>query len=131
MALQGHTFSKQERICDKKDIAALLAAGRWCREGVLKACYAENGLDFSRVLISVPKRYFKRAVKRNLLKRRIREAYRLQKGLLVPVEQRSLAGMTDSAARGFDILFQYDAADVAEFAAIFEDVAAVLRRIAK
>lgn len=34
------------------------------------------------IIVSVPKRNFKRAVKRNLLKRRIRESYRLNKGLL-------------------------------------------------
>ena len=32
-----------------------------------------------KMAVSVPKRLFKRAVDRNLLKRRIREAYRLQK----------------------------------------------------
>ena len=41
-----------------------------------------------RVLVSVSKRYHKRAVVRNLLKRRIREAYRLNKQ---PLEGRNLS----------------------------------------
>lgn len=33
----------------------------------------------ARIVVSVPKRRFKRAVKRNLIRRRIKESYRLQK----------------------------------------------------
>ena len=64
-----------------------------------------------RVLISVPKRFFKRAVKRNLLKRRIREAYRVQK---LP---------------GVDVFFQYNSQELADFAAVQADVTAILSRI--
>lgn len=37
------------------------------------------------LLISVPKKRFKRAVKRNLVKRQVREAYRIHKSLLTDV----------------------------------------------
>ena len=37
------------------------------------------------VLMSVSKRYFKRAVKRNLVKRQLRESYRLHKAILTDV----------------------------------------------
>ena len=68
----------------------------------------------SRIVVSVPKRLFKRAVKRNLLKRRIREAYRRQKGLL-------------SAA--YDILFIYSAPEVLPYEVIYADMTAVLRAV--
>ena len=35
------------------------------------------------MLVSVPKRHFKRAVKRNRVKRQVREAYRLNKHVLI------------------------------------------------
>ena len=70
--------------------------------------------DASRIVVSVPKRLFKRAVKRNLLKRRIREAYRRQKDLVsAPV----------------DILFIYTAPEVLPYEVIYADMTAVLQKI--
>ena len=46
-------------------------------------CYAEPDVEPSvEVLFSVPKKFHKRANRRNLLRRRTKEAYRLQKQLL-------------------------------------------------
>lgn len=78
-----NTLPKQERICGKSAIGRLLSAGSYGYAGPLKYCWlAPNGEPFSRVMVSVSKRLFKRAVKRNLIKRRLREAYRIRKSLL-------------------------------------------------
>lgn len=46
-------------------------------------CYAEPDVEASvEVLFSVPKKFHKRANKRNLVRRRTKEAYRLQKQIL-------------------------------------------------
>lgn len=86
------TFSKSERLCAKKDITLLLNKGRYFSvDGIFRVCMLERveasdgdqatsqTSPKARLLISVPKRHFKRAVRRNLLKRRIREAYRRNK----------------------------------------------------
>ena len=110
------TLPKAERLCGRTAIGTLMNKGKWERAAHLRCCYlAGNGLDYSRIMVSVPKRWFKRAVKRNLLKRRMREAYRLQKELVGP---------------GFDILFNYNAQEVADFDVIRSEVAALLGRIA-
>jgi len=82
MESRPQTFSKGERICAKRDISNLLARGRWASNGAMRYCYTPCEAPSSRIMISVSKRFFKRAVKRNLLKRRIREAFRTQKWIL-------------------------------------------------
>jgi hypothetical protein len=63
------TLSKSERLCGKTAIAGLMEHGKGSVAGCLryKFLMRDDGDAVSRILISVPKRSFKRAVKRNLL----------------------------------------------------------------
>ena len=113
---QSHTLSKEERLCGKTTVSALISSGKWGATAHLRFCWSaghETGLN--RIMVSVPKKFFKRAVKRNLLKRRMREAYRLQKELL--------------PGPGIDLLLAYSHAEVADFATISAEVATILERI--
>jgi ribonuclease P protein component len=76
------TFKKIERLSSKKDIALLYNSGKSKNFFPLKIYWRETNFQSPypmRLLISVPKRQHKKAADRNLIKRRIREAYRLQK----------------------------------------------------
>lgn len=76
-------FPKEQRICLKKDIASLLASRDVIFKYPLRVTFRlDDSLPQSRAMFTVPKRNFKRAVKRNLLKRRMREAFRLNRDLL-------------------------------------------------
>lgn len=75
------TLSKHERLKSKKDIDTLFLTGKAFFISPFKVFYAfkpaVDGRPGLRFGVSVPKRNFKRAVDRNLLKRRIRELYRI------------------------------------------------------
>ena len=80
------SFPKAERLCSKKLITQLFAKGSAFNLYPLRFVFlkAEEPLsEFPEVLISVSKKYFKRAHDRNRLKRQIREAYRLNKHKLM------------------------------------------------
>lgn len=79
-----NTFHKKEKLCSNVSIEHLFRFGKSFVSYPLRVIYyiddsSENTSTHASVLISVSKKKFKRAVKRNLLKRRIREAYRLNK----------------------------------------------------
>jgi len=87
--VKKNTFRKQERLTSLKTIEKLFTEGNvfvihpyrvfWLRNEDQENCL--------KIAISVPKKRFKKAVDRNLLKRRTREAFRTQKDELTETLQ--------------------------------------------
>lgn len=83
-----YTLGSQERIKSTKLIDTLFSGGN--SQSIvaypLRVVYMKGGREAdtpqTQIMVSVSKRHFKRAVKRNRVKRQIREAYRLNKNLL-------------------------------------------------
>lgn len=85
------TLCKAERLNGKKQVDSLFMGGRGRAMSIypIRMIYAIGQCDAAsrepqaKIMVSVPKRYFKRAVKRNRVKRQLREAYRRNKHLLL------------------------------------------------
>ncbi|MBL7872333.1 MAG: ribonuclease P protein component [Cyclobacteriaceae bacterium] len=84
--MRSFTFTKAERLSKEKTIQELFEKGSSFYLYPFKVIHIPNPdkgtKAVNQILISVSSRQFKRAVDRNKIKRRIREAYRLQKGVL-------------------------------------------------
>ena len=82
MEQQRFTFRKNERLCSRTTIQELFTKGQSFVKYPFRVSYIpiESGDDVPiQLLISVSKKRFKRANKRNRVKRLVREAYRLNK----------------------------------------------------
>ena len=85
-------FGKVERLCGEKTISSLFGGGKSFVRYPLRLVYRFSEQSDARamvrreavcrMMVSVSKRIFKRAVKRNRVKRQIREAWRKEKGPL-------------------------------------------------
>lgn len=104
------TLPKSERLHGKTAVSALVSKGRWGSTAALKYCYLKREDGPNRMMVSVPKKFFKQAVRRNLLKRRIREAYRVRKDV----------------TQGYDILFLYNTKEILSQEAIGQQVGEVM-----
>lgn len=77
-----YTLHKAERLTNKSDISDLFSGGAAITKFPLRLIFKSNEEPANspmKTAFAVPKRSFKHAVDRNLLKRRMREAFRLNK----------------------------------------------------
>lgn len=108
---------KRERLCGKTAVSRLLAKGKHGNvPGLRYLCLYGTEAEVSRMMVSVPKKSFKRAVKRNLLKRRIRESWRRQKHMLALEEN-------------LDILFIYPSKEILSYEEIYVAVGKVIEAL--
>jgi ribonuclease P protein component len=87
--MESHLYPKEERLLNRKDFVNLNRVEKRYLTGHFTVFFKENGLDVSRLGITVSKKIGK-AVKRNRIKRLLREFFRLNKKIF---------------PKGFDVVF--------------------------
>ena len=118
MEKTDNRFSKTERLTSKTIIQEIFDNGTVLYLHPFKLFYKLNEVSCNRILVTVPKRLHKRAVDRNLLKRRIRESYRLNKTIISTVPY-------------IDINLVYTSTEILDFKQINKKISDVLAKIKK
>ena len=111
-----NTFPKEHKLCGQLRIAQLYKEGQRFTAWPLRITFQETE-ENTQVLVWAPKSLFKRAVKRNHLRRLMREAYRLHQDLL--------------GEKHYLIAFNYMDKDPQSFAVIEKAVCKALKKIAE
>lgn len=118
--MTSHTLTRAERLRTLGVIRRLFDSGRSGFVYPFRYIYfAEADMCASaKLLFSVPKRFHKRANRRNLIRRRTKEAYRLSKELLL---------LSHSAS--IDLALIYSTKDMVEYRQIEKAVRRILQQV--
>lgn len=83
--MQNSKYPRAEKLKKNTEISLLFEKGKWKTSGNLRIIILKDkptvSIESGKFGVSVSKRYFKRAVHRNRIKRLLRECYRLNKEL--------------------------------------------------
>ncbi len=117
------TFTKSERLSEKIALDRLFQTGKSFNCFPFKVVWKEvpEAAAPVQLVISVPKRIFKRAVDRNLVKRRIREAYRRHKGSFYE----------SLGEKKLHVMLMYTAKTLPEYKDVEDKIISVLERLHK
>ena len=114
------TYSKKEKLKSRKIIDNLFVKGKSVSKYPIKLIYLKTEVSENAIIqagMAVPKRNFKSAVKRNRIKRLLREAYRLNKPQVF-----------NNSEEAFAFLFLYLGKEMPNFVDINRDMQAVLSK---
>ncbi len=125
--MKRFAFPKRERLASKKRIDTLFEKGVGVFSHPIMAKYiresSEDKNNGAQVLMVVPKKKIKKAWKRNLIRRKMREAYRLNKtDLLTWVGSQNL---------DIKLALVYVSSDILPFQAIQKSVVSILQQISR
>ncbi|MBK6966613.1 MAG: ribonuclease P protein component [Bacteroidales bacterium] len=119
-----HTFGKQEHLCSIPEIQKLFHEGKSFFRHPVKLYWLPGnwaGKPVAKVIVSVSKRNFKKAVDRNFIKRLLRECYRRNK---VIVED----GLTGKRCI---VALVYSGKEIPEFKSLEPIIIKLLERLVK
>lgn len=87
--MTGNRLYKYEKLCSRTAINKIFQGGKSAICYPLRAafCIVEQETTPSQFLVTIPKKKIRKAVNRVLLRRRVREAYRLNRNMLIPYLQ--------------------------------------------
>lgn len=124
---------KSERINSKKLIDRLFKGGgaKSMSAFPLRVVFMTEDADadahepLAKMMVSVPKRYFKRAVKRNHVKRLVREAYRRNKQVLIDTLE------AEEQRKALSLCFIWTDGNLRSYEEVERKIANLLQRIAE
>ncbi len=114
--MNPHTLPREERLRGRSAVSNLFTKGSSGFVFPIRYVWTEGATpdEKTSVLFTTPKKFHKRANKRNLLRRRVKEAYRLQKELL------------GESLNGVNIALVYSTKENLEYSKIAKSVAKIL-----
>ncbi|KPM30906.1 Ribonuclease P protein component [Croceitalea dokdonensis DOKDO 023] len=114
------SFPKKERLKNKKHIEALFSNGKHLNNYPIKLIYLETTFledTAFKAMVIVPKKSFKSAVKRNRIKRLLRESLRLNKPLVF-----------NNNGQSFALAILYLGKEMPDYATLSKKVIGVLQK---